>query len=607
MARRGILLLLCLLCATIVSCRASSVLRPVSEAHRSTALELFVPFDGSYGSLEDSYEALKTYQILGLDKIFDASLATCKSVIENLDSPSATPKDLYFALRVNSILGCQTEGINFEGIASGLQSSLKGSNSLLTYYYSIGGLLFIKNQGYDVILSDADGLFKSIKALSQSDGRWRHDSDGAESSTYASGKALEALAGVVTLADSNLDQSMIEIVKKDIIKLFDSIKSYSDGAFYFDEKHVHISEYKSPLEVSSSVVRGVCAFAEVAPGRLNIPGHKILGLAKFFLSMGVPGSSKDLFHQIDSLSCLENNRIYIPLIVSLPATVLSLTSRDQLKVDVTTVFGAAAPPLTVRLVQAVYLNSADKPIIENQELLFDQENSVHYLDVVPLKVDVGKYKLIFEASFHYPEDGDKYTVGEQMIVTAFFTGLIKIGKGEIAILNSDGETVETLEKLDLLKDSSLSLSANHLQKLRLSFQLTTPIEHTFKPHQVLLIMKHESKLEHIFVFGSHGREYKLTLDFLGLVEKLYYLSGKYDLVLAVGDATMENSFLRALGVVELDLRSRPRRQHSLPLNPSIPTQDMVQSKKYHTSFALRRRDHRRSSPLHFWFSLFYHS
>ncbi|KAG0500318.1 hypothetical protein HPP92_000390 [Vanilla planifolia] len=287
MARRGILLLLCLLCATIVSCRASSVLRPVSEAHRSTALELFVPFDGSYGSLEDSYEALKTYQILGLDKIFDASLATCKSVIENLDSPSATPKDLYFALRVNSILGCQTEGINFEGIASGLQSSLKGSNSLLTYYYSIGGLLF-------------------IKALSQSDGRWRHDSDGAESSTYASGRRFEALAGVVTLADSNLDQSMV---------------------------------------------------------------------------------------------------------------------------DVTTVFGAAAPPLTVRLVQAVYLNSADKPIIENQELLFDQENSVHYLDVVPLKVDVGKYKLIFE-------------------------------------------------------------------------------------------------------------------DFLGLVEKLYYLSGKYDLVLAVGDATM----LMKLGV-----------------------------------------------------------
>lgn len=41
---------------------------------------------------------------------------------------------------------------------------------------------------------------------------------------------------------------------------------------------------------------------------LQIPGDKILGLAKFFLGMGVPGSSKDLFNQIDSLSLLENNR-----------------------------------------------------------------------------------------------------------------------------------------------------------------------------------------------------------------------------------------------------------------------------------------------------------
>lgn len=41
---------------------------------------------------------------------------------------------------------------------------------------------------------------------------------------------------------------------------------------------------------------------------MQIQGDKILGLAKFFLSIGIPGSSKDLFNQIDSLSCLEKNR-----------------------------------------------------------------------------------------------------------------------------------------------------------------------------------------------------------------------------------------------------------------------------------------------------------
>lgn len=33
---------------------------------------------------------------------------------------------------------------------------------------------------------------------------------------------------------------------------------------------------------------------------------------------------------------------------------------------------------------------------KQQELQFDPENSIHYLDLLPLKVDVGKYILFFE-------------------------------------------------------------------------------------------------------------------------------------------------------------------------------------------------------------------
>ncbi|CAD6214314.1 unnamed protein product [Miscanthus lutarioriparius] len=88
-----------------------------------------------------------------------------------------------------------------------------------------------------------------------------------------------------------------------------------DGTFYFDEKHVDNTEYKGPITTSASV----------------IPVEKILGLAKFFLGIGLPGSAKDCFNQIESLSFLENNRIFVPLILSLPSKVFSLTSKDQLK------------------------------------------------------------------------------------------------------------------------------------------------------------------------------------------------------------------------------------------------------------------------------------
>ncbi|XLR35228.1 hypothetical protein HN51_044554 [Arachis hypogaea] len=49
----------------------------------------------------------------------------------------------------------------------------------------------------------------------------------------------------------------------------------------------------------------------------------------------------------------------------------------------------------------------------------------------------------------------------------------------------------------------------------------------------------------------------IHLDFLSLVEKFYYLSGRYDIELTVGDAVIENSFLRPLGHLELDLPEVP--------------------------------------------------
>lgn len=40
----------------------------------------------------------------------------------------------------------------------------------------------------------------------------------------------------------------------------------------------------------------------------QLPGDLILGLAKFFLGIGIPGDAKDFFNQVESLSFFENNR-----------------------------------------------------------------------------------------------------------------------------------------------------------------------------------------------------------------------------------------------------------------------------------------------------------
>ncbi|XP_024966535.1 dolichyl-diphosphooligosaccharide--protein glycosyltransferase subunit 2-like [Cynara cardunculus var. scolymus] len=537
-------------------CDAVAIFHPISESHRSAALELFSPAAGSFSGLEEAYEALRTFEVLGIEKP-DTKDHTCNSVVDTLSSSSSNLKDLYHSLRVNGLLKCKTSKEALTGTVSRLKGGVKEATTLLDYYYSVGGLLLVKDQSseVDVLLGNADGILRSIKALSQSDGRWRYSSNNPASSTYAAGVALETLSGVISLAASAIDENLIGTLKNDIVKLFDSIEKYDDGAYYFDDKVIDASGHQGPLSATSAVVRGLTTFASTS-GTLNIPEEKILGLARFFLGVGVPGNSKDLYYQIDALSCLENNRVSVPLILSLPATVLSLTSNDKLKVRVNTVLGSIAPPLSVKLMQVFSSGSKDAPVLK-EELKFDPKEAIHTMDALPEGVDIGEYVFAFEIVLSDPEDKRKYATGGRTKVPIHVTGVVGVDNAKLTLL--EGDSVESEKKLNLPGKNDVALSANHLQKLHLSFLLTTPLGKPFKPHQALFKLRHETGVEHIFVVGNSGKQFKIALDFLGLVEKFFYLSGQYDIELIVGDAAMENSFLQPLGYVELDLPKVPEK------------------------------------------------
>ncbi|KAH1081455.1 hypothetical protein J1N35_021216 [Gossypium stocksii] len=551
-------------------CESASFFQPISDSHRSAAVELFSPDHGSFKSLEETYEALRTFDVLGIEEKPDITATACHLVSETVGSSSSTLKDLFYALKASSIVKCKINDKAYQGIITRLNAAVDGASSLPDFYYSVGGLVLVKGSKGDVHLADADGIFRLVKAFRQSDGRWRFSSNNPESSAFAAGIALETLAGVVSLASPALDQSLISTLTNDISKLFDSIEKYDDGALYFDDKLVDGHDHQGPLATTSSVVRGLTAFAAVTDERLNIPGNKILGLANFFLGIGVPGDAKDLFNQIDSLACLESNRVSIPLILSLPSTVLSVTKEDSLQVNVNTVLGSNAPPLTVKLVGVFTSGSKAASLVESQELVFDDGTGTYNLNNLPKSIDVGSYTFVFEIVLHEPEHEKIYVTVGQIKVPIFVSGLIKIENAEIAVLDSDLGSIETQKKLDLAGQKAVSLSANHLQKLRVSFKLTTPHGLAFKPHQALLKLRHESKVEHIFVVGNSGKQFEIVLNFLGLVEKFFYLSGRYDIELAVGDAVMENSLLRAIGHIELDLPEPPEKATRSPPQPIDP-------------------------------------
>lgn len=67
-----------------------------------------------YCSLEETYEALRAFEVLGIQKKNDIRKAFCGSVSKTLGSSSSTPKELFYALKVNGILKCKIKDEVFE-------------------------------------------------------------------------------------------------------------------------------------------------------------------------------------------------------------------------------------------------------------------------------------------------------------------------------------------------------------------------------------------------------------------------------------------------------------------------------------------------------------
>ncbi|KAF5782376.1 putative dolichyl-diphosphooligosaccharide--protein glycotransferase [Helianthus annuus] len=239
-----------------------------------------------------------------------------------------------------------------------------------------------------------------------------------------------------------------------------------------------------------------------------------------------------------------------------------------------------------------------------QELKFDPKEAVHILDALPVGVDVGKYVFAFEIVLSDPEHKKIYVNDRRTKVPIYVTGVVKVENAKVEVLEDD--SVEAQHKYVILYGmfylerqtcftiivlfNNLGLIylervmwhwANHLQKLRFSFQLTTPLQNPLKPHQVLLKLRHEYGVEHIYVVEKSGKRFEKTLDFVGLVESFYYLSGKYDMELTMGDAAMEKSFLQPLGHIELDLpealekAARPPAQHVNPYSRYGPKPEIA--------------------------------
>ncbi|KAH8941761.1 hypothetical protein BDL97_14G061800 [Sphagnum fallax] len=558
------LLLGWLLAAVCQMVTASTVLQPLSDGDKEAIAGYFVAdADGFYGSLQETYHAVKALEILERSDV--ESQKICEAVVKS--SPISV-EDAFYVVKITEVLQCPQGAEVAKVVVPILQAGVVNANSLLELHYSVGALATIKKQGWSsnsAVHKDAlSDVFTLLKELARPDGTWHYSKSDSESSVKAAGFAFGIAAAVAELTGSDAHQD-IGSVKTAAIKLFGNLESHGQGVFYFSESKDETSQGGGALAVTWAVLRGSAALAAVLPVNLKVEKEKVFGIANFLLRTGLALSPTEAFYQLDSLSVLEDYRPAVPIIVQ-PSSILSLNSNNNLEVAVTTVLGKPVPQVEVALVSAHHIGADSPPVWSSQNFNYIEDSGKYGFDFLSAISGLGKYKLRLEVK---PKEHSSYTSGGLVTSSVTVVSAITVSNVQLAVLDSDSGIPDFSAVLDFEKQEKTLLSANHLQKLRLSFELTSPSGSSFKPQQVFLKLVHETHVEHLYLVKSSGKGFELTLDFLGLVEKLQYLSGTYSVVLIVGDETMENSFVWTLASLDLDLPEAPE---GTALPPTVPVE-----------------------------------
>lgn len=540
--------LLFLLVAVLFCISSAANPHALSEVEKKLSIQILINSEGSVSSLEDKYQLLRAFQVLGVRR---KEVITCHELGEVLTS-SSSGSDIFFASKCGEALLCSFQESDLKVTVSNLLSSLDNKEALLDLHYSIGALAVLKNWVKDHVLEDPVAIFQKIKALGEEDGTWKYDASVDGSSLKAAGIALETLADLLTLASPAIDDAKIRYLKGVTSKLFENLEKYEDGTQFFAERSADaLYAGGGPLVATSQVVKGVTALASQASGQIEVPAEKIIAVANFLLTAGIQGSLSDIFHVLEALNALDKDSFLVPVVLSVRPTVLSLSAREVLKVSTTTVLGSpVAASVTLR--RAVRTNEKDS-VLSNQVLGSDEGKAMHTLELTDSKVDIGTYDLTFKVKVL--KEG-KYAAESFPTRKILVTGVASIAEVEVGVLDSDTGSADFMKRWDPSTKEVVSLFATHLQKLRFRLDVLSPNKETFKPHQAFVKLKHET-MEHLFLLSTSEKNLELTLDLLGLVEKLNYVSGIYTIELILGDAAMENPVMWDLGTVELDLPDPP--------------------------------------------------
>ncbi|CAI5511451.1 unnamed protein product [Closterium sp. Naga37s-1] len=537
-------------CAAVVN---ASPLATV-EAAKTLAVPLE---DGSYGSLKETFQAVKLLSVVSKSSLDSAKLCAWLKKL-----PAATSAEEAFQkVSIAAALGCKGVSAVVKE-AEPLFSASASSSSLDQLFYAAAGTQILKANKWSTG-SVPSGLKKAaaaILALKQADGTWAaaKDSQGA-SSVAATGVALEALAALKELG--LVDEKQVSAVTDAVGSLFSLLTADSDPSGNAVSFFSASPAEGGTLVATASAITGYLALASTLASPLAVRPPKVAEAGRYLVA-ALPLSLAEAAAWAEALAVLDNNPIFVPIFLSSPGHI-SVSADPTLTVSVTTALGGKVPGVAVKLQSATIGGGS---AASGKELTAGKDGVSFSAKPFSKASTLGVYTLKFKIT---PPADSAFIAGSASVERPLLLSASMAVTGvTVAVLDSDGATPESEKKLDFEKRTNFTdLSATHLQKLRVSLSLATPSGKAFVPHHAVLQLVNGIGMAYSFLLKPSGSTLSVQLELLEMMERLFYHSGEYTLKLFVGDAVMDNSFDWQLGSVDLDLPAAPETAPKLPPRP----------------------------------------
>jgi hypothetical protein len=115
---------------------ASNGLQPLSDGDREAVAGYFTAdADGFYGSLQETYHALRALEILERSNV--ESQKICDSLVGLVQAPHDSVEDAFHVVRIAEVLQCPHGAEVAKVIVPSLQAAVEKAKSLLELHYSV--------------------------------------------------------------------------------------------------------------------------------------------------------------------------------------------------------------------------------------------------------------------------------------------------------------------------------------------------------------------------------------------------------------------------------------------------------------------------------------